>query len=81
MIESLLLFSVVFLNLSLSERLVELLLVFSVGIIDLSFAGSFVSGLVMFSESRTLLLSFVLFPICMPVLILSVLATEKIVGV
>jgi heme exporter protein B len=76
----LLLFSVVFLNLSLSERFIELLLVFCVGMVDLSFAGSFVSGLVMFSEGKTLLLSFLLFPICIPVLIPSVLATEKIVG-
>lgn len=75
----LLLLSKVFLNLSLSERFIELLLVFFLGMVDLSFAGSFVSGLVMFSEGKTLLLSFLLFPICMPVLISSVLATEKIV--
>lgn len=75
----LLLFSSVFLNLGLSERFVEFLLIFFLGIVDLSFAGSFVSGLVMFSEGKTLLLSFLLFPVCMPVLIPSVLATEKIV--
>lgn len=76
----LLLSSSVFLNLGLFERIVEFLLIFFLGIVDLSFAGSFVSGLVMFSEGKTLLLSFLLFPICMPVLIPSVLATEKIVG-
>jgi len=76
----LLLFSIVFLNLNLSEGLIELFLVFSLGIVDLSFAGSFVSGLVMFSEGKTLLLSFLLFPICMPVLIPSVSATEKIIN-
>jgi heme exporter protein B len=76
----LLLFSSVFLNLRLSEKIVEFLLIFFLGIVDLSFAGSFVSGLVMFSEGKTLLLSFLLFPICMPVLIPSVLATEKIVN-
>lgn len=75
----LLLFSRVFLNLNLSERFAEFVLIFLLGIVDLSFAGSFVSGLVMFSEGKTLLLSFLLFPICMPVLIPSVLATEKIV--
>jgi heme exporter protein B len=75
----LLLFSRVFLNLNLSESFIELLLVFSLGIVDLSLAGSFVSGLVMFSEGKTLLLSFLLFPVCMPVLIPSVLATEKII--
>lgn len=76
----LLLFSAVFLNLRISERFVEFLLIFFLGIVDLSFAGSFVSGLVMFSEGKTLLLSFLLFPVCMPVLIPSVLATEKIVN-
>jgi len=75
----LLLSSMVFLNLSLSEVFLELLLVFFLGMVNLSVAGSFVSGLVMFSEGKTLLLSFLLFPICMPVLVPSVLATEKIV--
>jgi heme exporter protein B len=75
----LLLFSTVFLNLRLAERIFEFLLIFFLGIIDLSFAGSFISGLVMFSEGKTLLLSFLLFPVCMPVLIPSVLATEKII--
>jgi len=76
----LLLFSSVFLNVRLFERFVEFFLIFFLGIVDLSFAGSFVSGLVMFSEGKTLLLSFLLFPVCMPVLIPSVLATEKIVN-
>jgi ABC-type transport system involved in cytochrome c biogenesis permease component len=74
------LFSSVFLNLNLSEGFIELLLVFFLGVVDLSFAGSFVSGLVMFSEGKTLLLSFLLFPISLPVFIPSVLATEKIVN-
>jgi len=73
-------FSVIFLNLNMSGRPVDFLLIFILGMIDLSFAGSFVSGLVMFSEGKTLLLSFLLFPICMPVLISSVLATEKIIS-
>jgi len=76
----LLLFSSVFFSLEFSERLLELVLVFLLGIVDLSFAGSFVSGLVMFSEGKTLLLSLLLFPICMPVLMSSVLATEKIIN-
>lgn len=76
----LLLFSRVFLNLKLSQGFIELSLFFFLGITDLSFAGSFVSALVMFSEGRTLLLSFLLLPICMPVLIPSVLVTEKIIA-
>ncbi|MFQ5836375.1 MAG: heme exporter protein CcmB [Candidatus Bathyarchaeia archaeon] len=73
-------FSVVFLNLKISGKFLDFLLIFILGMVDLSFAGSFVSGLVMFSEGKTLLLSFLLFPVCMPVLISSVLATDKIIG-
>jgi len=76
----LLTFSIVFFNLKILENLAGFFSIFLLGIIDLSFAGSFVSSLVMFSEGRTLLLSFLLFPICMPVLISSVLATDKIIG-
>lgn len=75
----LLLTSSIFLNLNLAERFSEFWLIFFLGIVDLAFAGSFVSGLLMFSEGKTLLLSFLLFPVCMPVLIPSVLATRKIV--
>ena len=73
-------FSIIFLNLDLSGRFPALLLVCFLGTIGLAFAGSFVSGLVMFSEGKTLLLSFLLIPVCMPVLIPSVMATEKIVS-
>jgi heme exporter protein B len=73
-------FSIIFLNLELGTRFPALLLVCFLGAIGLSFAGSFVSGLVMFSEGKTLLLSFLLIPICMPVLIPSVMATVKIVS-
>ena len=71
-------FSIIFLNLDLGAGLPLLLLVCFLGATGLSFAGSFVSGLLMFSEGKTLLLSFLLIPICMPVIIPSVLATEKI---
>ena len=73
-------FSIIFLNLELGTRFPALLLVCFLGAIGLSFAGSFVSGLVMFSEGKTLLLSFLLIPVCMPVLIPSVMATKKIVS-
>ncbi len=73
-------FSIIFLNLELSGRFPALLLVCFLGAMGLSFAGSFVSGLVMFSEGKTLLLSFLLIPVCMPVLIPSVVATEEIIG-
>ncbi|HJH28047.1 MAG TPA: hypothetical protein C5S37_15085 [Methanophagales archaeon] len=73
-------FSIIFLNLELGGRFPALLLVCFLGAIGLSFAGSFVSGLVMFSEGKTLLLSFLLIPVCMPVLIPAVMATKKIVS-
>jgi len=74
-------FSIIFLNLELSGRfLAALLLVCFLGAVGLSFAGSFVSGLVMFSEGKTLLLSFLLIPVCMPVLMPSVVATKEIIG-
>jgi heme exporter protein CcmB len=73
-------FSVIFLNLDLSRGSLDFLVLCFLGIVCLSFAGSFVSSLLMFSEGKTLLLSFLLFPICMPVLFSSVLATEKIVA-
>jgi heme exporter protein B len=73
-------FSIMFLNLDLSGRFPALLLVCFLGAVGLSFAGSFVSGLVMFSEGKTLLLSFLLIPICMPVIIPSVMATKNIIG-
>ena len=73
-------FSIIFLNLELGGRFPALLLVCFLGAIGLAFAGSFVSGLVMFSEGKTLLLSFLLIPICMPVLIPSVMATKKIIS-
>ncbi len=73
-------FSFVFLNLKIPGGLLDFLLILILGVTDLSIAGSFVSGLVMFSEGKTLLLSFILFPVCVPVLIPSVLATVKIIN-
>lgn len=73
-------FSIIFLNLELGGRFPALLLVCLLGAVGLSFAGSFVSGLVMFSEGKTLLLSFLLIPVCMPVLMPSVSATRKIIA-
>ena len=74
--------AVIFLNLHLDTgmQFLALLLVFISGAICLSFAGSFISGLVMFSEGKTLLLSFLLIPICIPALLPSVRATMKLLS-
>ena len=61
-------------------QFLALLLVFISGAICLAFAGSFISGLVMFSEGKTLLLSFLLIPICIPALLPSVRATKKLLS-
>ena len=71
--------SVMFLHIELTGRILSFLLIYLLGAIGLSLAGSFVSGLVMFSEGKTLLLSFLLIPICIPVLLPSVIGTEKII--
>ncbi|NIN51960.1 MAG: hypothetical protein GTN80_06550 [Nitrososphaeria archaeon] len=73
--------SVIFLNLRVPyDGALLLLVVFALGAVNLSVAGSLISALVMFSEGKNLLLSFLLFPISLPALIPSVLATEKLVS-
>lgn len=71
-------FAILFLNLDPAGGLPSLLVVYVLGAVGLSFAGSFVSGLVMFSEEKTMLLSFLLLPVCIPAIVPSVIATEKI---
>lgn len=71
--------SAILLSSALVGKLPELLLIYFLGALGLSFAGSFVSGLVMFSEGKTLLLSFLLVPVCIPVLLPSVIGTKKII--
>jgi heme exporter protein CcmB len=70
--------AVAFLNLQASKLFLELLPIFFLGILDLSFAGAFVAGLVMYSEGKTLLLAFLLFPISFPILVSSLIATQRL---
>ncbi|HEY4699953.1 MAG TPA: heme exporter protein CcmB [Nitrososphaerales archaeon] len=72
--------SIVFLNIQLSINFFDLLLILVVGIVDLSFAGSFVSSITMYSEGKTLLLPFLLFPLCLPVFVPAILSTEKVLN-
>ncbi len=55
------------------------LLIVILGAVCLALAGSFVSGLVMFSGEKTMLLSFLLLPLCVPVLVPAVMATVKVI--
>ncbi len=76
----LLLFSLLFFNQNAAGEPAGLLVIVILGAIGLSLAGSFVSGLVMYSEEKTMLLSFLLLPVSVPVLVPSVIATGKILG-
>jgi len=72
--------SIVFLNIQLSIKFFDLLLILVIGIVDLSFVGSFVSSITMYSEGKTLLLPFLLFPLCLPVFVPAMLSTEKVLN-
>ncbi len=50
------------------------------GAAGLALAGAFVSSLVIFSEGKTLLASLLLIPVCIPDIVLAVLATDAILG-
>ncbi len=71
-------FSVLFLSLDPAGGFPAFLVIYVLGATGLSFAGSFISGLVMFSEEKTMLLSFLLLPVCIPAIVPSVTATQKI---
>lgn len=71
----LLFFTCLFLPLDLGGRYAGFLLIYALGITGLSLAAAFVSGLVMYSEGSTLLLSFLLIPVSVPILLPAVRAT------
>jgi heme exporter protein B len=71
----LLFFTALFLPLDLGGSYAEFLLIFALGAIGLSLAAAFVSGLVMYSDGSTLLLSFLLIPLSVPILLPAVHAT------
>ncbi len=76
---STLLSSLVFLNIEASV-LPVLSMIFIVGVIDLALIGSMVSAIVMYSEGKTLLLSFLFFPVSVPILIPGIRAAGKILN-
>jgi heme exporter protein B len=73
-------FSIIFLNLGFSEGYFDFIILTFFGTVCLSITGSFISSLLIFSEEKTLLMSFLFFPISTPVLLPSVIATEKIIS-
>jgi len=72
---ALLIFTALFLPFDLGGRYAGFLLIYALGATGLSLAAAFVSGLVMFSEGSTLLLSFLLIPVSVPILLPAVRAT------
>jgi len=71
--------STIFLNIRLSV-IPNLMIVFVVGVIDLAIVGSIVSAIVMYSEGKTLLLSFLFFPVSVPILIPGTQAAGKLIS-
>lgn len=71
--------AIIFLNIRLVV-LPSLIVVFSLGVIDLAIIGSIVSAIVMYSEGKTLLLSFLFFPVSIPVLIPGIQAVGMIIS-
>jgi heme exporter protein B len=68
-----------FLNIDAST-LFPILVPFVIGVIDLAVVGSIVSALVMYSEGKTLLLSFLFFPVSVPILLPGTQATGKLIS-
>lgn len=71
--------SVLFFNLDMNV-IAKLLIIFLIGSYNLALIGSLVSSLVMYSEGKNLLLSFLFFPVSVPVLLPCTRATEKIIS-
>ncbi|MGD2200285.1 MAG: heme exporter protein CcmB [Candidatus Bathyarchaeota archaeon] len=71
--------STFFLNIPLSI-VPSLMFVFVLGVIDLAIVGSIVSAIIMYSEGKTLLLSFLFFPVSVPILIPGTQAAGKIIA-
>ena len=76
----LLFFTCLFFPLDLGGRYTEFLLIYALGATGLSLAAAFVSGLVMYSEGSTLLLSFLLIPVSVPILLPAVQATTGLLN-
>jgi heme exporter protein B len=76
---SLIFSSTIFLNLN-QKILVNLIIVFVIGVLDLALMGSMLSALVMYSEGKNLLLSFLFFPVSIPILLPGIQAGAKILS-
>ena len=76
---SLIFSSTIFFNLN-QKILNNLIIVYVIGVLDLALMGSIVSALVMYSEGKNLLLSFLFFPVSIPILLPGIQAGAKILS-
>ncbi|RLI51643.1 hypothetical protein DRO61_01895 [Candidatus Bathyarchaeota archaeon] len=71
--------STVLFRYSFNSNLLFVVLVFALGTLDLAIVGTTVSGLKMYTESRTILIPLLTFPLVLPVFIPSVIITKNLV--
>jgi heme exporter protein B len=71
--------STILFNYSFNSNPLFVLLVFALGTLDFAIVGATVSGLTMYTESKTILIPLLTFPLVLPVIIPSVILTRKLV--
>lgn len=71
--------STVLFNYSFNSKPLFVVLVFALGTLDFAIVGATVSGLTMYTESKTILIPLLTFPLVLPVMIPSVILTRKLV--
>lgn len=71
--------SMVLFNYTFNSNPLFVVLVFALGTLDFAVVGASVSGLTMYTESRTILIPLLSFPLVLPVIIPSVILTRKMV--
>jgi heme exporter protein B len=72
--------SMVLFDYSFNSNPLFVVLVFALGTLDFAVVGATVSGLTMYTESRTILIPLLSFPLVLPVIIPSVILTKKMVA-
>jgi heme exporter protein B len=71
--------STILFNYSFNSNPLFVVLVFALGTLDFAIVGATVSGLTMYTESKTILIPLLTFPLVLPVIIPSVILTRKLV--
>ncbi len=71
--------SMVLFGYSFNSDFLFVILVFVLGTVDFAVVGAAVSGLTMYTESRTILIPLLTFPLVLPIIIPSVILTRKLV--